>query len=359
MAHSSERVALRGQLHRLGLASDTPRQHTRLDDGRFAKLTTDGLALAFEFAYSTAFDAEITPDAAVEDAELCASLHGRMLLQWKVDYPPSVVATAAALLCRSGREIESAWDAFVELFEYWHGSYRDCPTDRLALAALLVGAMRDDEDIRDTENRGRETLAALAKVGFPRERETLWAASLLMREGQRPGSLEHVYDVWCGFVRAGWSMAATTYPYAARLSLVRGKPAEITSRVREIHELPAARVPVAEGRARLAAASILAHSDLHPPPDRSGARVPGSTSLAFEAFDTTLAALRRAADRRIPDGGDLDPLTPGALPLCDRCWHGRGTNHLFAFEACAAGRNEAFDPVTIFRFTSTGGPAWR
>ncbi len=395
---------LRRYLHAAGLARDRLHDYVKLADGRRATLTVEGTNRLYAWAYSERFDEHIRPEAAVDEAATCMDLYARLLRSWRVAYPPPLLATASAVICDAGEpDRDECLARCVAVFDEWRRRYRDCPADRLLIAALIARACRPGEEPLDAEERAREYQERLRELGFSRERETLWAGALLMVHGFPRDRPRRVYEMWKRLVTVGWSMSSATYPYAARLSVGRGGPTEIVSRVERIFREISERL-FRGGRGRAAAASILAQSGLYPQLRRDGARLleaispyehmtdrllalhdrlpdagddevgadcrpavaailarmPGSVDRVWSVFADTLAALREAAGDRVPAaaGGGIDPLTGAALLLCDRAWGGRVSNTVFAFEACAASRNESWDDLTMFRFSSVGGPAW-
>ena len=397
--------SLRSQLHAEGLARELPELLTPLADGRYATLTPDGVNVLEEWAHSGAFDRYVDPGAGAELAGWCMGAYDWLIREWKVAYPPPTVSCAAALLAGAGEDRRDAClEKLIGLFTQWRGRYRECVADRLMLGALMVLGCADGEEPADAESRARDYQQALREVGFPLERETMWAGAFLALHGAPRNAGQRVHSVWRGLIQTGWSMSACTYMYAARLALAPGRPVDVTSRVQGIFDRISPRVTTSNAT-RAAAASVAAQSDLHPRPTRRTARIleeqtrwdaaadrlltlhdslpppavelagadtrpvlaailgqmPGSTELVREAFDTTLAVLRAHADPMVPREGDtgIDPLTGAALLLMDRGWHGRAHNAIFAAEACSCCRNEAWDELTIFRLSGVESPSWR
>ncbi len=397
--------ALRSQLHEAGLARELPELLTPLPDGRFATLTPEGVNALHAWAHSGAFDRYVDPGAGAELAEWCMGAYDWLIREWHVAYPPPTVACAAALLAGAGEDRRDAClEMLIGLFTQWRKRYRDCPADRLMLGALMVLACEDHEQPADAERRALDYQQALHEFDFPLERETVWAGAFLALHGAPREVGRRVYGIWRGLIQTGWSMSARTYMYAARLALAPGRPVDVTSRVHGIFDRISPRV-VTSAATKAVAASVLAQSHLHPRPTRRTARIleeqtrwdaaadrllalhnnlppprvdlagadtraavaailgqmPGSTELVREAFDTTLSALRAHADPMLPREGDtgIDPLTGAALLLMDRGWHGRAHNAIFVVEACSCCRNEAWDPLTIFRLSGVDSPAWR
>ncbi|MGD9496480.1 MAG: hypothetical protein AB7Y46_09225 [Armatimonadota bacterium] len=399
----AEARELRRQLHALGLARERPEQYVRLDDGRYAAPTPQGVDALYAWAYSDACDGLIEPVAGRDHAAACMSAYARMVAHWRVAYPAPILGTTAAMLCAApASELDATLERSLALVDHWVRRLRTCPADRIAVAAPIALACQPNEDPLAVAGRAEGYQERLRAYGFPRQRETMWAGAWLMLHGFPVTRLGRVYDLWRRMVAVGWSMSAATYPYAARLALVRGRPVEVAIRVERIYREMAERA-MAEGRAKAVAASILAHSDLYPTARHGSARLmearsvyadmvdrmmalrerlprredsawgdsrlaaaailalmPGSLERVWEAFALTLEALREAAGPRVPRAGPagIDPLTGAALLLCDRAWGGRVSHQVFAFEACAACCPESWDELTMFRLTAPGGPAW-
>jgi len=398
----AEARELRGDLHALGLARERPEQYAQLSDGRHAGLTAEAMDALYAWAYSDACDGLIQPEAVHADAGACVRAYARMVDHWRVRYPTPVLATTAALLCAAPPERRATVvDHGIAVFDDWRRRFRTCPADRILVAASIALACRPDDDPVDVTARAESYQEGLREFGFPRERETLWAGTLLMLHGFPTTRLDRVHELWRRLVATGWSMSSATYPYAARLALVPGRAVEAAIRVERIYREIAERV-VAEGRGKAVAASIMAHSDLYPTARHASARLmearsiyadmvdrllaligrlpeptnnaawgdsrpaaaailalmPGSLEGVWEAFATTLAALHEAAGPDVPRAGPggADPLTGAALLLCDRAWGGRVSNRIFAFEACASCCPESWDELTMFRVST---PGWR
>ena len=403
-AHRDEAREVRARLHADSLARVDPDLLTPLRDGRYAAVLPEGANHLHAWAYSDAFDEYIDADAGPSLAETCMRTYHRLVDRWRVAYPPPTVATAAALLCTAGGPArDERLEHLIALFTEWRRRYRDCPADRLMLAAMMALSLRDGEKPLEAEQRALDYQEALRGCGFPRERETLWAGALLAAHGADVEVADRVRDVWRGLIRAGWSMSAQTYIYAARLSLARGRAVRIASRTRAIFGTLSERL-IEASSGKEAAASILAHSALHPRPTRRTAALldrqsrweavadravllcealppptrempgadvrpptaailaarPGSQQKVREVFDATLAALREHSGSQVPMHGatGIDPLTGAALLLMGAGWGGRADSGVFAKEACACCRNEDWDELTIFRFSPVGSPKW-
>ena len=395
---------LRARLHADALAREHPELLIRIPDGRHATLTAEGVNHLHEWAYSDCFDRYIDPDAGAARAEWCMAAYRRIIDEWQVAYPPPTVGTAAALASTAGEDGRDAClERLIALFGEWRQRYRACPADRLMRAAVMALDCRQGEAPLEAEQRAREYQETLCEFGFHLGQETQWAGAMLSLHGATLDSAERVHEIWRGLIQTGWSMSPQTWVYATRLSLARGRPVDITSRLQRIFDRLAPRL-LGTSAGKTAAASILAHSDLHPQPTRRTARLleeqsswdacgdrfldihrdlpqpraevpggdtrpaiaailaqmPGSNERVRDAFDRTLAALREEAGPDLPRAADtgVDPLTGAALLLMDRGWAGRAYNRVFAMEACACGRTEHWDQITIFRFSEAASPTW-
>jgi hypothetical protein len=380
------------------MASDDPEQYVGLPGGRFAKITSDGANTLYQWAFSAESDDHIDGEAPLALAEPCMKIHARLLAEWKVRYPAPVVSSAAALICTVPEDQrESHLDTTMSIFGRWRKRLRSCPADRLLLAALMAASGDPAEEADDRAHRYQERLR---EYDFPRERETLWSGALLALHDFPEENLQRVRDVRDRLVRAGWSIQAATFPFAARLTLARGSATEVVSRVEGLYSALDERIIVEEGRAKAVAASVLGQSDLFPEPKRSSARLldrtdehehmadrvaalharlpeppgatvdarpvtaallarmPGSTERLWRTFERTCRALRNAADHRIRQVNEIDPLTGAALLLMDRAWGERVSNRIFAFEAVTACRNEDYDRLTMFRLSAESDSAW-
>jgi hypothetical protein len=396
---NADRADLRSTLHSIGMASDSPEQYVQLSDGRHAKVTSDGANALYEWAFSGACDDHIDADAPPAEAEDCMRIHHRLLAEWKVRYPAPVVAATAALICDApADERDERLDATMSIFGRWRKQLRSCPADRLLVAAVMAAS---GEPPGDAADRGRHYQEALREYDFPRERESLWAGALLALYDYPEDELQRVRDVRDRLVRAGWSIQAATYPFAARLTLARGSATEVVSRVEGLYSALDERIIVEEGRSKAVAASILGQSDLFPEPERSSARLldrtdehehmadrvtalharlpeppgaavdarpvtaallarmPGSTERLWSTLERTREALQDAARHRVRQVNEIDPLTSAALLLMDRAWGERVSNRVFAFEAVTACRNEDYDQLTMFRLSAESDSAWK
>ena len=126
----------------------------------------------------------------------------------------------------------------------------------------------------------------------------------------RVADLKRVYEMWCRLVSAGWSMSTATYPYAARLTLARGRSTQVGSRVESVYQEVSDRV-ASTGRVNVAAASILGHSDLYPVSRPGPARLLEGQSVYADMVDRTMALVARLP---APDP-DSRPVTAAILAL--------------------------------------------
>jgi len=395
---------LRARLHELGLARETPEEYAPLADGRYAALTDGGVDRLYAWMYSEAFDPLIDAGPLRAAAEACMVIYARMLEHWRVAYPPPVLATTAAMLCEAPPDRrDGAVDTCIAIFDRWRRGRRTRSADRILVAAPIALACAAHEDPEQAVARAEEMEQALYELDFPRDREILWGAAMLLLHGFGPAKVARVREVWKRLIAADWAMGASTCRHAARLAQAQGTPGGIGARVERIYNEFARHVHDA-GPACAVAASVLGQSDLHPTvrntdarvplamesvyahmvaralalagsmpepdaemlrPDHSivagavVARLPGSVARVAAVVEQTRRLLREVAGLPVARGPGGDPLTGAALLLCDRAWHGLGSTRLFAFEACAASGNQAWDESTIFRLAAPPWPVWR
>jgi hypothetical protein len=402
---NAEARDLRSRLHADGLARRASEDFARVADGRHARLTGEGVTRLYRWAYSDAFDPLIDESPVAQTVEAAAEMYARLLSEWQVAYPPPILATTAAMLCETPEERrERCLDGCAAIVAEWDSYLRHFPADRVLIAAIMAMESRDRQPPLDAAECAEQYQEILYDHGLLRERETLWSGAFLRLRGFPEERLKRVHEMWKCLVSGGWSMGQSTYPHAARLALVRGKPVEVASRSRRIFAEMTARILFEEDRACLVAASVLGHSDLYPSARETSAdflqersvysdmvarmmtladrlteraaaeqhldcavvaasilaRMPGSVERVWEVFAETSELLRNAAADALPDDPptDADPLLGAALLLCDRAWQGHTSNRDFAFEACAACRNEAWDPMTVFRLRKPSPTVW-